>query len=431
MDCAEDEYYFHGECHRCQQCPPGQELKEECGYGVGVSAVCVQCEERWFKGEWGSHSCRMCQTCRHLNRQEITPCTRTHNAACGDCLPGFYSKRRLDGFQDLECLPCGPAPFRNAQCRSEGDNVGNVWSSEAPPHNVAVMTTACVVAVTMVTVLFVIVVLMYKGFGLFRSMFKGCLSPPGLGHRDLAASSVSDEHRVTQSADVEASELCESSTCPGLVSMAITPNPYPHHCTASESLPLQRSSICSDTSGVVSQATGSPDIPSGLSWSFCFLNTSLFFTFADDLTSGGQHCAVEQESAWGHHAPVECSELDFIHVSLPLDLQASAHTQNQPPSTTHSIQHGERETGGGGWGGGETRGEGNGERRSCCGDAAARSVTLMSESQLMERGCASLQGMHLGSLPLWLVKSLALKAGPRVSWSKQLPEGGAAPGITV
>ncbi|XP_017538290.1 tumor necrosis factor receptor superfamily member 27 isoform X1 [Pygocentrus nattereri] len=377
MNCAEGEYYLHGECHRCQQCPPGQELKQECGYGVGVSAVgvstvCVQCEERWFKGEWGSHSCRMCQTCRRLNRKEVTPCTRTHNAACGNCLPGFYSKRRLDGLQDWECLPCGPAPFRNTQCRSEGGELGNVWSSEAPPHNVAVMTTACVAAVAMVTFLFVIVVLMYKGFSSFRNMFRGCLSSPGLGHRDLAASSVSTatEHRVTQSADVEASESClESSTCPGFVSMATTPSPCPAHCTASESLRLQSSSNCSDTSGVVSQAAGSPDIPSGLSWSMS----------SYDLTSRGRHCAVEQESAWGYHAPIECSELD-LKTSLSLDLQASTQTEDGLPSTTHSVQCGERETGGGGGGekGGMKDGESVGERRSSCGDAAAaRSVTLI------------------------------------------------------
>ncbi|KAI4904204.1 hypothetical protein NFI96_010668, partial [Prochilodus magdalenae] len=298
MDCAGDEYYLHGECRKCQQCPPGQQLKEECGYGVGVSAakgstVCVQCEERWFKGEWGSHSCRMCQTCRRLNRQEITPCTRTHNAACGGCLPGFYSKRRLDGLQDLECLPCGSAPFRNAQCRSEEDNVGSVQSSDAPPHNATVVMITCVAAVAMVTVLFVTMVLMYRGFSSLRNLFK---------------------------------DPFQSLTYPCSVSMEMTPTPCPHLSTAY------------------------------------------------DLTSRGQHCAVEQESAWGHHAPVECSELDFINISLPLDLLDSTHSQSQFSSRV------ERERSGGGWGKGERRGErdggGVGERRNSCGDAAARSAAL-------------------------------------------------------
>jgi len=26
---------------------------------------------------------------------------------------------RLDGLEDLECLPCGPAPFRNIMCSRE------------------------------------------------------------------------------------------------------------------------------------------------------------------------------------------------------------------------------------------------------------------------------------------------------------------------
>ncbi len=28
MDCLMDEYYHGGQCHKCSQCPPGQELKE-------------------------------------------------------------------------------------------------------------------------------------------------------------------------------------------------------------------------------------------------------------------------------------------------------------------------------------------------------------------------------------------------------------------
>ncbi|KAI5089662.1 tumor necrosis factor receptor superfamily member 27 isoform X1, partial [Silurus meridionalis] len=89
MDCAEDQFSLHGECWRCPRCPPGHELNQNCGYGVGGASVCGVCDRRWFKEDWGSHSCRMCQNCHHLNRQEITPCTHTHNAACGDCLPGY------------------------------------------------------------------------------------------------------------------------------------------------------------------------------------------------------------------------------------------------------------------------------------------------------------------------------------------------------
>ncbi|XP_072550519.1 tumor necrosis factor receptor superfamily member 27 [Salminus brasiliensis] len=390
MGCAEDEYYLHGECHKCQQCPPGQELKEDCGYGLGVTGVCVQCEARWFKGEWGSHPCRMCQTCRRLNRQEITPCTHTHNAVCGDCLLGFYSKRRLDGLQDLECLPCGPAPFRNTQCGSEEDNVVNAWSSEAPPHNIAVLATTGVAAVTMVTVLFVIMVLIYKGFSSFRNMFKGCLSPVSNSHSDTAAATVSAaaEHKVTQVAIAEAAELCQSSTC----SHEINPNLCSHYCSVCESLPL----VCSDlTSGIISQATALSDSPPDQKW------------FTHGLTTRGQYCAMDQQSAWGNHAPVECSELDFINITFPLENQTSALTQNQPPLPTHTSSSLEL------WGG-ESGGEGEsvGVKTSSCGDDAAKGVTLISEPQLMERSCTSLQRVHLGSLPLWLVKCLSQKLDP-------------------
>ncbi|XP_035382688.1 tumor necrosis factor receptor superfamily member 27 isoform X2 [Electrophorus electricus] len=234
MDCAEDEFSLNGECHKCLQCPPGQELKEDCGYGLGVSATCGVCELHWFKAAWGSHLCRMCQNCRRLNRQKVMSCTQTHNAVCGDCLPGFYSKRRLDGLQDLECLPCGPAHFRSVQCRSVGreDMIEQVWSSEAPPPSSTVMMTTCVAAVTMVIFLFAIVVLMYQGFGSLKKLLRGCLSPPSSSHSDPAVAAsisvaVTTEHTVTQEGGV-ASELCQSSPYSCLVSMPTTSNPSLH-----------------------------------------------------------------------------------------------------------------------------------------------------------------------------------------------------------
>ncbi|EHA98398.1 Tumor necrosis factor receptor superfamily member 19 [Heterocephalus glaber] len=37
-------------------------------------------------------------------------CSVTSDAVCGDCLPGFYRKTKLVGFQDMECVPCGDPP---------------------------------------------------------------------------------------------------------------------------------------------------------------------------------------------------------------------------------------------------------------------------------------------------------------------------------
>ncbi|XP_060768268.1 tumor necrosis factor receptor superfamily member 27 isoform X2 [Neoarius graeffei] len=171
MACAEDEFSLHGECRRCPRCPPGYELKQDCGYGVGSASVCGVCDQRWFKEDWGSHLCRMCQNCGRLNRQELTPCTHTHNAVCGDCLFGFYSKRRLDGLQDLECLPCGSAHIKHTQCETKYTTV-KAWSSEATPLNAATMTTACVMAVAVATILLIIMALTFRRFNTLWKTFK-------------------------------------------------------------------------------------------------------------------------------------------------------------------------------------------------------------------------------------------------------------------
>ncbi|XP_017316244.1 tumor necrosis factor receptor superfamily member 27 isoform X1 [Ictalurus punctatus] len=280
MDCADDEFSLHGECRRCPRCPPGHELEQDCGYGVGGASVCGVCDRRWFKEDWGSHSCRMCQNCRRLNRQEITPCTHTHNAVCGDCLPGFYSKRRLDGLQDLECLPCGSAHIRHTQC---GTTV-EAWSSEAPPLNTAAMMTACVMAVTMAAVLLIIMVMTYRGFNTLRKTLKGCLSRPS--HCDIAATSVSvaTEYSVTQEAEY------------GCLGLASTP------------LPAARGALFSDITScaVVTQATGSHD-----GW-----------------------------SGWAGHGPVECTEREILHgEKRTLTSDVSRETDNTSTSLQGACLH--------------------------------------------------------------------------------------------
>ncbi|XP_056601398.1 tumor necrosis factor receptor superfamily member 27 isoform X2 [Triplophysa dalaica] len=198
MDCSADEYYYSGQCHKCQRCPPGQELKEDCGYSEGVSAVCGVCDTRWFKEDWGSHPCAFCQNCRRLNRYQIKRCTHTDNAVCGNCLPGFYSKTRLDGLEDLECLACGPAPFRNVQCSS-------------------------------------------------------CISPVGTRQHDSEAASIpmTAVHTVMQEADVDRSgSWLPSENLRTL--KTITFNPRPYGCQAHAEL----------AAGVISQATESPVLSS-------------------------------------------------------------------------------------------------------------------------------------------------------------------------
>ncbi|XP_062845217.1 tumor necrosis factor receptor superfamily member 27 [Trichomycterus rosablanca] len=247
---------LHGGCQKCPRCPPGHQLRQECGYGLGGGSVCQACERRWFKEDWGSHSCRMCQTCRRLNRREIAACTHTRNAACGDCLPGFYSKRRLDGLQDLECLPCDSAHFRHTQCGSEAADA-LLRTSEAPPINAAAVMTACVTTVAMVTILLAIVVLTYR-FNTLRKSFKGCLSPHS--HRDITTASVSvaTEYSLTQDGEFGCSDV---TFCTRPLAVEL-------------STPISDITSCREAR----QVTGSSDATAG----------------------------------WGHGGPVECTEGEVL-----------------------------------------------------------------------------------------------------------------------
>lgn len=89
-----------------------------------------------------------------------------------------------------------------------------------------------------------------------------------------------------------------------------------HGC---EVLPLVRSSSCTDpATGVIMQATKIPEVSStdsALSSQHVILNLV-----------GGQPtvrscCSAEQKTAWGLHAPVECTELDLQYLSNAPELQ--------------------------------------------------------------------------------------------------------------
>lgn len=311
MDCSADEYYHIGQCHKCPRCPPGQELKEDCGYGVGVSAVCGVCEARWFKEDWGSHPCSLCQNCRRLNRYQIKRCTHTDNAVCGNCLPGFYSKMRLDGLEDLECLPCGPAPLRNVQCsRGEVIGVAKVQTSEAPVQNVSSIVTSCAATAVLTTFLFAIVCVTYHTRASLRKTCKRCLSPVGTRQHDSEASSIpmTAVHTVMQEADVDRSGswLPLENPCP---LKSITSNPRPYGREARASL----------MAGVISQATESPDLSSSDS---DLSSQHVILTLVGGKCTPEPCCAAEERTGWGLHAPVECTELDLQHLSNTLEFQA-------------------------------------------------------------------------------------------------------------
>ncbi|KAK2911963.1 hypothetical protein Q8A67_004096 [Cirrhinus molitorella] len=322
MDCSMDEYYHSGQCHKCPQCPPGQELKEDCGYGV--SAVCSVCDVRWFKEDWGSQPCALCQNCRRLNRHQIKRCTHTDNAVCGNCLPGFYSKIRLDGLEDLECLPCGPAPFRNIQCsRGEENGVAKAQTSAPPIQNVSSIVTGCAATAVLTTILFAIVCVTYQTRSSLRKTCKRCLSPVSSGHRDSDAASfpMTTLHTVKQDAEVDRSNPCLLLKDPCTLhditnTTTMTSDLGLHGC---EVLPLVQSSACNDpATGVATQATESPEVsPSD----FAFSSQHVILTLVGGQSTVRPCCAVEQRTAWGLHAPVECTELDLQHLSNAPELQ--------------------------------------------------------------------------------------------------------------
>nr|KAF6375610.1 TNF receptor superfamily member 19 [Pipistrellus kuhlii] len=110
-DCRQQEFKDRfGNCVLCKQCGPGMELSKECGFGYGEDAQCVTCRLHRFKEDWGFQKCKPCLDCAVVNRFQKANCSVTSDAVCGDCLPGFYRKTKLVGFQDMECVPCGDPP---------------------------------------------------------------------------------------------------------------------------------------------------------------------------------------------------------------------------------------------------------------------------------------------------------------------------------
>ncbi|XP_042342862.1 tumor necrosis factor receptor superfamily member 19-like [Plectropomus leopardus] len=129
-ECREQEYKDRfGNCKPCKQCDAGQELSKECGFGYGEDARCVPCRSSRFKEDRSLQKCKPCLDCGLINRFQKGNCSTTSNAVCGDCLPGYYRKTKLSGFQDMECIPCGdpPPPYE--------------------PHSAGTLITGCLCAV--------------------------------------------------------------------------------------------------------------------------------------------------------------------------------------------------------------------------------------------------------------------------------------------
>ncbi|XP_051535410.1 tumor necrosis factor receptor superfamily member 19-like [Myxocyprinus asiaticus] len=162
-DCREQEYKDKfGNCIPCRQCDAGQELSKECGFGYGEDAQCVPCRASRFKEDRSLQKCKPCLDCSLLNRFQKGNCSTTNNAVCGDCLPGFYRKTKLSGFQDIECIPCGdPPPPYEPHCIGRV-NLVPLQSTVTSPRDMALAAVICSALATVLLALFILCVIYCK-----------------------------------------------------------------------------------------------------------------------------------------------------------------------------------------------------------------------------------------------------------------------------
>uniref|UniRef100_A0A8C4N819 TNF receptor superfamily member 19 n=1 Tax=Equus asinus TaxID=9793 RepID=A0A8C4N819_EQUAS len=162
-DCRQQEFRDRsGNCVLCQQCGPGMELSKECGFGYGEDAQCVTCRPHRFKEDWGFQKCKPCLDCAVVNRFQKANCSVTSDAVCGDCLPGFYRKTKLVGFQDMECVPCGePPPPYEPHCTSKV-NLVKIPSTASSPRDTALAAIICSALATVLLALLILCIIYCK-----------------------------------------------------------------------------------------------------------------------------------------------------------------------------------------------------------------------------------------------------------------------------
>nr|XP_020456116.1 tumor necrosis factor receptor superfamily member 19-like [Monopterus albus] len=162
-ECREQEYKDRfGNCKPCKQCDAGQELSKECGFGYGEDAWCVPCRSSRFKEDRSLQKCKPCLDCGLINRFQKGNCSSTSNAVCGDCLPGYYRKTKLSGFQDMECIPCGdPPPPYEPHCSGRVDLVP-LPSVVTSSRDMALAAVICSALATVLLALLVLCVIYCK-----------------------------------------------------------------------------------------------------------------------------------------------------------------------------------------------------------------------------------------------------------------------------
>ncbi|KAM9189903.1 tumor necrosis factor receptor superfamily member 19 isoform 1-T6 [Dugong dugon] len=162
-DCRQQEFRDRsGNCILCKQCGPGMELSKECGFGYGEDAQCMTCRPHRFKEDWGFQKCKPCLDCALVNRFQKANCSAINDAVCGECLPGYYRKTKLVGFQDMECVPCGdPPPPYEPHCTTKV-NLVKIPSTASSPRDTALAAVICSALATVLLALLILCVIYCK-----------------------------------------------------------------------------------------------------------------------------------------------------------------------------------------------------------------------------------------------------------------------------
>ncbi|XP_015206801.1 tumor necrosis factor receptor superfamily member 27 [Lepisosteus oculatus] len=423
MDCSEMEYFDNGKCILCLKCGPGEELSQECGFGSGGEAHCLKCKPRHYKDDWGHHDCKPCLSCKLLNRYQKANCTAGSNAVCGDCLPGYYRKIRIDGLHDMECMPCSHSSSSDPQCSSSsGIGVVKVWSSKTPPQDAAIASVICAAFVTMVIALSLLCYV-YRRRTFIRNLGQGCFGSQNIDQTEVGYSANTVENTRTPSPKTQDKDKAEgrsdslatddspaslrsfvqAHTFPGTVVKHPVLKPQ-HVSSSSETQPLMRDSTCSNcSSGCQSQRSSS------FRHSAEYPSESACIQPVVTAVPANQYCASDQHERH-QHAPVECTELDFNspagleNSGLDAEIIGPAETsircmdnvsveQNNVlfASCTQNI---------------DSCAKAN--QQSCINNCS----NLDSVQNIVKRSCDLMHGVRLWSLPKALVQSLSLKLDP-------------------
>ncbi|XP_026704636.1 tumor necrosis factor receptor superfamily member 27 [Athene cunicularia] len=428
MGCQESDYMDEHEKHApCRSCMPGQELSKDCGDGGGGDAQCVACPPRKFKDTWGHHSCKPCLSCALINRSQKSNCTATTNAVCGECLPGFYRKARINGQLDWECIPCTKqTPSSEPQCRSR-TNLVKVAVPTVPPQDTALLALTSSALVIIVLVLLALSIIYCKRF--WKSQCQRVF---------LRTQNFSGQRATFPAAAAPGRFLCEEQMsgpcCLGVKNLS--------PCYRQAEGPVEAVQFVSDGEAVGLQLPSlqlEMDLPTGSAASKAQLGRNLLESQPLLRASGrgdrlarvlpppdprqGQpgsaevlaplsSCASEMQHKWPH-APVECTELDLQKFSTQAEFVEFVGSERPEEAASRAGQRIPAEGGGAGQ-------EGARHPPSTFPNPTTESGEQPVEDaqSLVTHVSSTAKGLPVAELPRSLVQSLAFLLDPSLNGAK-------------